>query len=124
MPVEFEIQARLPFGSIVTPYLAVGAGYAWNSFRLDTGLSGTWNEAGFSVSESVKNGPVALAGIGIDFAVRRWLVVNIEGRADLRQANERVVDDQRSRHRRESTGTLRGLRWNSALAGLSLKWMF
>jgi len=124
MPVEFEIQARLPFGSVVTPYLAVGAGYAWNSFRLDTGLSGTWNDAGFSVSESVKDGFVALTGIGIDFAVRRWLVVNIEGRAVFMNATNGSWTINDIATGGKVSGTLRGLRWNSALAGLSLKWVF
>jgi hypothetical protein len=124
MPVEADIQARLPVGSIVTPYLIVGAGYAWNSFRPDSGLSGSWNDVGFSISESVKNGPVALAGVGLDFAVRRWLVVSIEGRVVFVNATNGTWTINDLATGAKVSGTLRGLRWNSALAGISLKWMF
>jgi hypothetical protein len=123
LPVEVALQARISLGSTVTPYLAVGAGYSWNSFKVDSALSGAWFDVGFSMSESVKNGPVGLAALGFDFFLRPWLALNIEGRILLTEAKGSWSMTDAATGAR-ATGSLNSLSWNSALAGMSLKWIF
>lgn len=123
MPIEIEVQGRFPVGAKLTPYVAVGGGYAVNSHKMDGGLSSQWSTVGFSVSESVKSGFSILGGAGLDFAVTPKILANFEVRIMMSKSDGSwTMKDVATGT--QASGTLSGLSWNSVIAGLSVKYVF
>jgi hypothetical protein len=129
MPLELNIQGRLPVGNKLVPYVAVGGGYGLNTFDLDPGLLSDWNAVGMTIEETVKAGLAIFAGLGLDFAIMpgpnpgQGLFINLEARYMMsKTSGSWTLTDQVSKI---STGAdLKDLKLDTIMFGLGLKYGF
>ena len=120
IPLIFSLQGRYPFKDKFVPYLAAGAGYAFNSFSLDSEVKDPWNELGFTVVESINNAFAVQFGGGLDYFINQNVAVFIDFRYMLMTAGGSwAFTDQVSGI--ERSGELNDLKLNSMFFGLGLK---
>lgn len=77
---QLSVRGSFPLNDKMTPYAVAGADYHLNTFTLDDGPADAWEALGFSVEESVENGIGFHAGLGLDYALRSNLIVNLDAR--------------------------------------------
>ena len=129
MPLELNVQGRLPVGKSMIPYIALGLGYSLNSFNLDAALLDDWNAVGMTIEETVKSGLAIFAGLGLDFAIMpgpnpgQGLFINLEARYMMsKTSGSWTLTDQVSK---TSTGAdLKDLKLDTIMFGLGLKYGF
>ena len=129
MPLELNVQGRLPVGKSMIPYIALGLGYSLNSFNLDAALLDDWNAVGMTIEETVKAGLAIFAGLGLDFAIMpgpnpgQGLFINLEARYMMsKTSGSWTLTDQVSK---TSTGAdLKDLKLDTIMFGLGLKYGF
>lgn len=129
MPLELNIQGRLPVGNKLVPYVAVGGGYGLNTFDLDPGLLSDWGNKGMTIEESIKSGLTILFGLGVDFAVmpgpksNQGLFLNLEARYLMNKVNGTwTITDTATNT--VASDTLKGLKLDTIMVGLGLKYSF
>jgi len=128
-PLEVAFVARFGGGKKLVPYVAAGGGYGLNSFKLDSTLLNDWSNMGMSVAESLKGGLTILAGAGLDYELKRGeapgrgLFFNVEVRYLMGKADGTwSLTDNASREKAE--GVLEGLKLDTLVIGLGLKYGF
>jgi len=129
MPLELNIQGRLPVGKSMIPYIAVGGGYSLNSFDVDAALVDDWDAVGMTIEETVKSGLAIFVGLGLDLAIMpgpnpgQGLFINLEARYMMsKTSGSWTLTDQISK---TSTGAdLEDLKLDRIMFGLGFKYGF
>ncbi|MCX6565698.1 MAG: outer membrane beta-barrel protein [Candidatus Aminicenantes bacterium] len=120
LPLELTFRGRWALGSNLLFYGEAGAGYAFHSFALDEGLQADWDALGFSINESVKKGPAAHLGVGLEYALSPKMAVDFGIRYHLlRTKGEWSITDDLSGL--TQTGTLEKLNFDALTLSLGLK---
>lgn len=120
LPLEIALRGRWPLGSCLRLGGEAGAGYAFYSFSLDESLQTGWEALGFSINESVKNGPVAHLGVGLEYALSPKMAIDIGIRYHLlRTKGEWSITDDASGA--TQAGTVEKLNFNAVILSVGLK---
>lgn len=120
IPLIFSVQGRYPIKGKFVPYLAFGAGYAFNSFKLDSDVKAPWVELGFSIEESIDNAFALQFGGGVDYFINQYLAVFIDFRyLKMTAGGSWSFTDQFSGI--ERSGVLNDLKLDTLFFGLGLK---
>ncbi|MCX6563657.1 MAG: hypothetical protein NTU60_08640 [Candidatus Aminicenantes bacterium] len=129
MPVELALVARFNAGIKLIPYFAIGGGYGLNSFKVDSTVVSAWSKMGMTLAESLKGGLTILVGAGFDYILKpgpkpgQGLFLNLEARYLMGKADGTwSLTDTASKEK--ATGTLGGLKLDSIMIGLGLKYGF
>lgn len=129
VPVEIAVVARFGAGKKLVPYAAVGGGYGLHSFKLDSQIVNDWSNLGLTLSESIKKGATLLIGAGLDYALKagpkpgQGIFLNFEARYLMGKADGSwSLTDNASQEK--ATGVLEGLKLDSLLIGLGVKYGF
>ena len=129
MPVELSFVARFGAGKKLVPYVALGGGYGLNSFTVDSTVVSAWSKMGMTLAESLKGGLTILVGAGFDYILKpgpkpgQGLFLNLEARYLMGKADGTwSLTDTASNEK--TTGTLGGLKLDSIMIGLGLKYGF
>lgn len=123
IPVEAVLVGRFPISGKFFPYLFAGGGYSLNSFTVDSALAGDWSDAGFTLAESIKGAVSFSFGAGLDIALAKNILINVEGRMIMSKADGEwsLTEDASGEVASE---TLAGLVLNKFVFGLGLKYQF
>jgi len=129
MPVELALVARFGAGKKLVPYVAAGGGYGLNSFKVDSTVVNAWNKMGMTLAESLQGGLTILVGAGFDYLLKpgpnpgQGLFLNLEARYLMGKADGTwSLTDTASKEK--ATGTLDGLKLDSIMFVLGLKYGF
>jgi len=120
IPLIFSLQGRYPIRDKFVPYLAIGAGYAFNSFQLDPEVKDPWDELGFSIEESINNAIAFQFGGGMDYFINQNLAVFIDFRY-LKMTAEGYWSFTDQGSGIERSGELNELKLDSLFFGLGVK---
>ncbi len=120
LPLQIGFRGRWLLGSYLRLWGEAGAGYAFYSFSLDESLQAGWEALGFSINESVKNGPAAHLGVGFEYALSPKMAIDIGIRYHLlrTKAEWSITDDASGATR---AGTVEKLNFNAVALSLGLK---
>jgi opacity protein-like surface antigen len=122
-PVTLSIQGRYPLNARFVPYISLGGGFYINKFTLDSGISKSWDDLGFDVSEKVKNCLGFHVGGGLDYYLTGDITVRVDVRYLLASTQgEWNQTDQISGV--ETSGEIKNLNLNSLVLGVGIKFQF
>jgi len=124
IPVQLMLQVRLPIGRFpIVPYVTGGGGFSFNSFTLDADTAAAYKGLGFDIAESIDPAPVLCAGGGLDIIPTRSLIISLQCLYRFSQADGAwSISDEISGA--EVHGSLEGLKLDSLVLGLGLKFVF
>jgi opacity protein-like surface antigen len=80
LPIELSGRLRIPLGTSFSLFADVGAGFAFQSFRLDETLAADWESVGFLIEESVDNGLAVHFGLGLELALSPTIALDFGAR--------------------------------------------
>ena len=123
IPIILSIQGRYPLDARFVPYVSLGGGFYFNKFTLDTGISQSWDNLGFDVSEKIKNCLGFHVGGGLDYYLTEDIAVRVNVRYLLASTEgEWNQTDQISGV--ETSGEIKDLNLNSLVLGVGIKLRF
>jgi hypothetical protein len=110
VPIELNVQGRLPITKWLVPYVFVGGGYLLNNYELASHTKENWLAWGRSVQDSVDNSFSFLVGMGWDFFIGSKFVAHIHAKYQI----------SRAKASREWTDLESGQGWSGYLDDLRL----
>lgn len=121
LPLEISLKGQFPLpGGRFTPFIALGAGYSFHQFTLDSQVAGNWESIGFRITEKLNNAVVYHIGAGLEIALDRSVALVLEARFRIieSQGNWTLSDLVGNE---EISGDLTNLNQSSIVFGLGLQ---
>jgi hypothetical protein len=123
VPVEVGLTGRFKLGSALALFAGARAGVALPHHTLDSGLTKSWTEIGFSLEEKLGLAFSASARIGLEAALTQgtWVILEAGYRFCRANGTWKISDDLGSE---SAEGTMKGVNLDAFIVGLGLSFSF